>query len=115
MARGRERHEARLAEINRLGKDLARRAKRKCELCEEAGDLRPYDSAPDDEPTLETLALLCARCRDLASGSSLDTRTLRFLEQAIWSEVELVAAIARRALGDIDERWARDALELVAQ
>lgn len=113
MAKGYDKHRARIDAIALLGKDLARRARRKCELCEQADDLRPYDTAPDDEPSLDTLALLCARCRAVADGRRDDPRTLRFLEGSVWSEVEVVAALARTLLAEVDASWARDTLDML--
>lgn len=113
MARGRDKHQARLDAINLLGKDLARRAKRKCELCEEADELRPYDTAPDDEPELDTLILMCARCRNIAGGAEADPRTLRFLETAVWNEHAHIAAKARELLSAVDAQWARDTLDML--
>ncbi len=114
MAKGREKYQARLDAISLQGKDLARRAKRKCELCEGAGDLRAYDGDPDAEPSLETLALACERCRAVLDGRKDDERTLRFLETAIWSEEAIVAALAKRMLGSVDAAWAREALDMVS-
>lgn len=114
MAKGREKHEARVAEIGLLGKDLARRASQRCELCEGKDDLRVYDTAPDEEPTLDTLALLCARCRGLAEGKREPQETLRFLESAIWSPHPGVASVARAALARVDAGWARMALEMLS-
>jgi len=113
MAKGHEKHKARLDAINFHGKDLARRAKRKCELCEEANDLRPYDTKPDDEPELDTLILLCARCRGLADGGDADSRTLRFLEGAVWNEHTHIATVARAVLARVDAQWARDTLDML--
>jgi len=114
MGRGYEKHQERLDAINLLGKDLARRAGRKCEWCEEGGALRPLDLAPDDEPSLDTLILLCERCRAVQGGRDDDPRTLRFFEGAVWSEVEPVATSARLALTRVDAGWARDTLEMFA-
>lgn len=111
MAKGLDKHRARQDAIAFWGKDLARRAKRTCELCDGTGDLRPVDTDPDAEPGLETLALACERCREVLAGAEVDPRTLRFLETAIWSEIAPVAELARRMLAAIDEPWARDALE----
>lgn len=113
MAKGKEQHEARQQAIAFWGKDLARRAKRKCELCEEGGDLRPLDTAPDREPELDTLALLCERCREVAAGRIDDPRTLRFLEAAVWSEVPAVAQTARTMLERVDAAWARNTLDML--
>ncbi|MCG8420364.1 MAG: hypothetical protein MJE77_20720 [Proteobacteria bacterium] len=115
MARGLDKHKARLEAVAAFGKDLARRAGRKCELCEEADDLRPYETDADEEPELETLILLCSRCRQVTAGRKDDPRTLRFLEGAMWSEVDVVAATARAILTRVDANWARDALDLIEQ
>ena len=111
MAKGKQKHQARLDAINLLGKDLARRASQRCELCEGKEDLRPYDTAPDDEPSFDTIALFCSRCRGLAAGEEADEATLRFLENAIWSDIPAVGATAVRLLKTVDAGWARSALE----
>ncbi len=113
MVRGYDKHQERLQAISRLGKDLARRAGRRCEWCEGSNELRPYDSAPTQEPELDTLALLCQRCRDVAAGGQADVRELRFLEGAIWHEVPAISETAKMSLRRIDADWARDAIELV--
>ena len=113
MAKGHEKHQARLDAINFHGKDLARRARRKCELCEQADELRPYDIQPNTEPELNTLILMCARCRTVGDGGDADPRTLRFLEAAVWNEHEHIAALARTMLARVDAQWARDTLEML--
>ena len=113
MAKGRQKHQARLDEIQLQGKDLARRAKRKCELCEGSEGLRIFDADEDAEPSLETLALLCERCRAIVGGRSDDERTLRFLETAIWNEEPVLASLAKIALRQVDADWARSALDMV--
>lgn len=113
MAKGKEKHEARLREISLLGKDLARRAKQKCELCAGKGDLRPHDTAPDAAPTLDTIALFCADCRARAGGRDDAEAELRFLENAIWSDVPAVSGTARAILERVDAGWARAALDML--
>tara|TARA_R110002096_G_scaffold435826_2_gene663655 strand:+ start:204573 stop:204917 length:345 start_codon:yes stop_codon:yes gene_type:complete len=114
MAKGREKHQARLDAISFQGKDLARRAKRKCEFCEGSGDLRAFDGDEDAEPSLETLVLACERCRAVLGGRKDDERTLRFLETAIWNEEPVIARLAKQMLGSVDADWARGALEMVS-
>ena len=113
MARGREKVEARKHALSLLGKDLARRAQRRCEFCETRDDLRPHDTCPTEDPTLEALVLLCPRCRSLVAGESVDVRECRFLEGAVWSDVPVVAELAKQCLGTIDADWARDTLDMV--
>ncbi len=114
MATGRQKHQARLDAIQLQGKDLARRAKRKCELCEGSGDLRIFDGDEDAEPELSTLILACERCRAVLEGRKDDERTLRFLESAIWNEEPIIAQLAKQMLTGVDADWARLALELMS-
>lgn len=114
MAKGLEKKQARIDAMNYVGKELARRAKRKCELCEAGEDLRPYDTDLDAEPSLETLTLLCERCRAVAGGRRDEASTLRFLENAIWSEHPQIAGTAKAMLTKVDADWARSALEMIS-
>lgn len=113
MAKGREKHQARLDAIGLLGKDLARRADKKCELCEGKGDLRPHDTAPGEEPSLDTIALFCADCRARLEGRDDPAETLRFLEVAIWNEHPPVQRSARALIRRVDADWARAALDML--
>ena len=114
MASGRKKHEERLEAISHWGKDLARRAKRTCELCEGGENLRPYDADESVEPCMETLLLACERCRAVIGGRKDDERTLRFLETAIWNEEPVIARVAKEMLGRVDADWARAALDMVS-
>ena len=113
MSKGKAKHQARLNAIQAFGKDLARRARSKCELCEENDDLRIVDIDSENEPSFDTLMLTCARCRAVLDGRRDDPKTLRFLETAIWSDIVPVAVSARTQIKQVDADWARDALELV--
>ena len=113
MAKGYDKYHERLEAVALLGKDLARRAKRKCEWCEEKDDLRPYDTAPDDEPSLDALVLFCQRCRAVADGRKDDPRTLRFLEGAIWHELPAISEMAKGLVRELDADWARATLEMM--
>ena len=116
MTRGYDKHQERLQAVQRLGKDLARRAQRRCEWCETNESLGTYDTAPKEEPALEALMLLCARCRDIADEQlPSDLRTLRFLEGAVWNEEPIAASRAKAALRIIDTGWARDTLDMLGE
>lgn len=112
MAKGYDEHLERQAAIGRLGKNLARRAGRRCEWCEGKDDLRPYDHQPKQEPSEETLALLCADCRELCAGDERDPQSVRFLEGAIWSEIPAIREPALAQLRRLDAEWAREALSV---
>ena len=116
MTRGYDNHQQRLQDIQLLGKDLARRAQRRCEWCEGRETLHTYDTAPRKDPSLDALMLLCSRCRDVADEKlPSDLRTLRFLEGAVWNEEPIVSGRAKAALRIIDTDWARDTLEMLGE
>lgn len=111
MAKGYQANRERQEQIGLLGKALAKRAGFVCEWCEGKDDLRPWDYRPEDEPSEETLALLCGRCRELAEGRRGDAHELRGIRNALWSQVPAVAEGAARVLAKSRESWVREAIE----
>lgn len=111
MSKGYHANQDHLAEINRLGKDLAKRAGFRCEWCESKDDLRLWGSQPDQVPDMETLALLCQQCRELAEGKKAHEHELRPLRSALWSNIPAVAEGAARVLVQCKEPWVREAIE----
>ena len=116
MARGKAQHQAYLDAMRGLGKDLARRARSRCELSGVSGSLQAYDlSGGDEEPSLEHVVLVCAQVREHLEGRGLKDRdALRYIDEAVWSDVEPVRRAAVMILERIDEPWAREALEHAA-
>jgi len=119
MASRRDRHQAHLAAVAALGKTLARRAKSCCELCEASGRLSVTEvpGGPED-PSEDWALLVCERCASVATGEVARLRlrdderdTLRFLTNAMWSEVRPAQIAAVRALRGLDVPWATEALE----
>jgi len=101
-----------------LGKDLARRARSRCELCSDSErKARLFDTDAKADPSLESVLLLCERCSDLIKRDckGADPRELRFLEEVVWAEVPLVVATAKSLLKKVDEPWASDALDMVGE
>jgi len=103
--------------LSYLGKDLARRSGRKCELCEEGGQrLDPHEVAPlPEEPRLGQAVLLCARCADAVYNDKKrklgDLNTWRFLDGVVWSDIAPVQVTAVRLLRlvkDAGAEWARE-------
>ena len=111
MAKGFDANRERLDLIGSFGKNLAKRAAFTCEWCGGKNDLRTWDYRPDQEPTAESLALLCARCRELAGGSKAQSGELRSLQGALWSDVPSVAQGAAQVLARSREPWVREAIE----
>ena len=115
MAKGREKHAAHQAAVAALGKNLSRRAKNRCELCEQSTSLKVIEVAPTfDEPSEERAVLVCARCAAIVAGEPSDDNSLRFLESVVWSEtlpVQLCAVRILEALSHQGIAWARDCLD----
>lgn len=97
MAKGYELAKERKDKLNLFGKNLARRAKSTCELCGISGEgLHIHEVKPiGDEPNYDQCLFICESCRDLLSQiDKADENQLRFLNEAIWSEVPIVKALA---------------------
>lgn len=117
MASGREKHEERMAIVSSFGKELARRAKSKCELCGESGvKLVIHEVEPvPKEPDIESCIMICESCdeqireeRKFKPGEHW-----RVLAETVWSEVPAVQVAAVRLLrrqAD-NQAWARETLE----
>lgn len=105
------------AAVGWLGKDLTRRSKGRCELCQGRDGVRPYELHPfPEQPSLDRALIACERCRDWLDRSFVDPLEARFLEGVVWSEepaVRLAAARLLLAADFADEPWVRDALDAV--
>ncbi len=115
MAKGFQAHQERQQQLGLLGKPLARRAQRRCELCEAAGvALQPYEVPPAPaEPALETTLLLCDTCTEQIEDSrKRQPARWRCLESAVWSTEPAVQVAAVRLLRQLsDHDWARETLQ----
>lgn len=115
MAKGFDKHQERQAALASFGRDLARRAGSKCELCERGGlALRVYEVPPAPrEPDIDACLFLCDECREqIERPRSLQPERWRFLVNTVWSETPAAQVMAARLLGAIGrgEAWAREAL-----
>ncbi len=102
--------------LQAIGKDLARRAKSKCELTGAAGvPLRPYEVPPvSGAPELERTLLLSEACHEvLENPKRLAGREWQCLAEAVWSELPAVQVVAWRMLNRLAQRedWAREVIE----
>lgn len=98
-----------------LGKEITRRSRGKCELCESKDDPRLYELPPfPDDPDPERTLLACARCREWLDTGEIDVIAAHFLSAAVWSEVPAVKLAAARMLlatDFLEDPWLQDALE----
>lgn len=110
MARGREAHRARVAEVAALGKVLSRRARSQCELCGVRTSLKVHEVAGAlPEPSADWALLLCNDCVRLVDGGAGEHA--RFLTETCWSELHPAQITAVRLLRRLDTPWATEALE----
>ena len=118
MGKGYELHQARVLALQGLGKDLARRAKSKCELTGAAGvPLRPYEVPPvGEEPDIDRTLLVSETCLDvLEHPARLKGREWQILAETVWSEQPATQVVAWRMLSHLAkaEEWAREVIEEV--
>ncbi len=119
MAKGYDTNQQRKEALSALGKDLARRAKSKCELSGAAGvPLRAYEVPPVPlEPDLDRTLLLSEGCHQaIASPADLHSRDWHCLGEAVWSDFPALQVVAWRLLNQLAKRdaWARQILDDVA-
>lgn len=96
--------------ISVFGKSVGKRAGFQCEWCGCKEDLRLWDYKPEIMPNMETLALLCGRCHDLAKGKHAGSEELRRLRNALWNNTPSVAEGVARVLARCPENWVRSAI-----
>jgi hypothetical protein len=111
MAKGYQANKARMETISTFGKAVGKRSGFRCEWCESRDDLRLWDYKPDLPPDMETLAMLCGHCRELADGKRADPNELRSIRNALWSDIPAVAEGAARVLAQCNESWVKEAIE----
>jgi hypothetical protein len=102
-------------QVGVLGKDLTRRSRGRCELCDGREDVRPYELPPFPvDPDPERTLMACGRCRTWLETERIDPVEARFLSTAIWADVPPVKLAAARlllAIDDLSDPWLRDAID----
>ena len=116
MPKGLIKHRERQDAINFLGKNLARRAKSKCELCMISGAPLTIHEVPpvQNEPKLEHCLMLCTTCKtQLDNPKLLDHNHWRCLIKSIWSQIPAVQVVSLRLLRLLvnQHAWAAETLE----
>ena len=116
MARGYDQNQERRQALSLFGKDLARRAKSRCELTRTSGvSLLTYEIPPvPGEPAFERCLLVSEDVfQQLTHPESLRPGEWRHLREVIWSEIPAVQAMALRILRRLaaSEPWAREVVE----
>jgi protein PhnA len=117
MAKGYQANIERSLALQSLGKQLARRAKSRCELCGTGGvPLEAFEVPPAPEsPDVDSTVLLCADCHQVvARPQQAAGQHWRCLVDCLWGELPAAQVLALRLLEDLADRehWAREALDL---
>lgn len=108
MAKGYDQHMERKNKVNSFGRELTRRAKSKCELCEATGvSLSVFEVPPvKEEPEVERCIFICDECRDkLERVKKAKENDFRFLSNSMWSEVDMVRALSIVLLKEISKKY----------
>lgn len=103
--------------LSRFAKELVRRSRSHCELCDKNGiRLEVYELPPlEEEPFLDGCVFICDGCRkQIEAPKKMIPTYWRCLNNALYSEVPAVQAISFRLLRRLQksgERWAEELLE----
>lgn len=116
MAKGLKKNQERQGALSRLGKDLARRSKSRCELCQASGvPLKIYEVAPiPEEPDLDHCLMTCNVCwEQLANPGKTRPDHWRCLGRTLWSPLAGAQVIAVRQLRYLSTEvpWAAQLLD----
>jgi len=116
MSKGYEKNKERKVELSYFGKDLVRRSKSMCELCETSGTkLEIFELPPvPASPNFDRCMLLCEKCKQQTKNPD-DFNHLRCLSNSVWSEVPAVAALSIRLLNLLkdDHSFASELLDQI--
>ncbi len=103
--------------LSRFAKDLVRRSRSHCELCEKNGvKLDTYELLPlEEEPYVDGCLFICDECRkQITSPKKMIPSHWRCLNNSLWSEVPAVQVMAfrmLRRLAKVGQHWATELLE----
>ncbi len=104
--------------LSRFAKDLVRRSRSHCELCEKHGvKLEVYELPPlDEDPYVDGCIFICDGCRrQIVEPKKMIPSYWRCLNNALYSEVPAVQVMSFRLLKRLanhNERWAEELLEI---
>ena len=118
MARGFDEARERENKLSMFGKQLVRRSKSICELCGESGvKLHIYEVGKKEvEPDFDRCIHICDSCKNTIERlNKADENDLRFLNNAIWSEVPIVKATAIDIINKLNGKysWIDDLMDMI--
>ena len=108
-------HQQRFQRLNALGKDLTRRSRACCELCEASGVKLVIHEVPPlpVEPELKHCIFICEQCdAQISTPKQRDPDHWRCLLKAVWSQEPAVQVMAVWMAGQLaDQPWVAELLE----
>ena len=118
MRKGHSVKQARRLSLSVFGKDLVRRSRSCCELCEVAGvRLNVFEVPPAAlEPDVQRCTFLCDHCfEQLQRPKRVDLNHWRCLNKSMWSSAPVVQVLAVAMIYKLkpDVEWADELLEQV--
>lgn len=118
MAKGFNDAKERRDKVSLFGKTLVRRSKSKCEMCGESkGKLNIYEAGKKEiEPDYEMCLHICDDCLETIERiGKANENDLRFLNRAIWSEENIVKAVAIDLIKETNGKysWIDDLMDMV--
>jgi protein PhnA len=102
--------------LSTFGKELVRRSRSRCELCERSGvRLIVLEVPPQkEEPLVDECVFVCEMCRkQIENPKKIIPSHWRCLNHSLWSEIPAVQVVSYRMLTHLAsrERWAEELLE----
>ena len=103
--------------LSRFAKDLVRRSRSRCELCEKGGvKLEVFELPPfEEEPFVDGCIFICEEChKQIDHPKKMIPSHWRCLNNALWSEVPVVQVMSVRILRRLvktEHHWAQELLE----
>lgn len=103
--------------LSRFAKDLVRRSRSKCELCDKSGARLDVHELPplEEEPYLDGCIFICESClKQITNPKKMVPSYWRCLNNSLWSEVPAVQVMSVRMLHRLAKaghHWAGELLE----
>ena len=116
MARGYDLDQERKSAVSKFGKNLVRRSRSTCELCEAADTkLSIFEVPPVPvEPNYDICIMICDTCRtQIENPKHMDANHWRCLNGSVWSEIPPVQVMSVRLLKALSEQfpWATEIVD----
>ena len=103
--------------LSSFAKDLVRRSRSKCELCDKSGvKLEVYELPPlEEDPYIDGCIFICEEClNQIEKPKTMIPSHWRCLNNALWSEVPAIQVMSvriLRRLAKLEQHWVEELLE----